>query len=145
MKFNQTPHPTIEDHYHIQELINRQEKRSNDRTYHRDKAKEAAERDHSILEAKPFMVQDFWCKKCRIDFKSQTWREVESDWSYPSQNIAFYRAKCDKGHWCIRLITDKHRDGFWMSSKLVALDRGNHYADIIQPGETNYNLLYAKN
>jgi len=144
MKFNQTPHPTIEDHYHIQDLINSQEKRSNDRSYHRDKAKERAERDAVLLDSKRYTVTDFWCQECREDFKGRAVRQIETDWNNPEQRIAFYRSKCAEGHWCIRLITDKNRDGFWMRSKRLALDRGNHVADIIQPFQSGFNMLYGK-
>lgn len=145
MKYlDSVPHPEIENHYHIQELFYAQEKRVADRQYHRNRIKESEERESLIKDSKQVCVTDFWCDKCKQDFKSQTIREVETDWSNTDQRIAFYRSKCDKGHWCIRLITDRHRDGFFVKSKLIALDRGNHFADIIQPFETNYNLLYGK-
>lgn len=138
------PKPLIEEHFHIKELIDRQEKRTDDRNYHREKEKEREEREDLIKDAKLFITTDFYCPKCKQDFKSQSIKEVEIDWTRPSQRIAFYRAKCDKKHWCIRLITDRHKDGFWQRSKAMARDRGKHYADTIQPFETNFNLLYGK-
>ncbi len=142
--FKQNPHPLIEDHYHIQELINSQEKRSADRTYYRDKDKEKAEREDLIAEAKQFIVTDFWCRKCKEDFKAVAIKEIEEDWSKPSQRVAFYKTKCFKGHWCKRLITDRFLDYFWQRSRSVARDRGVHHNDILQPFETGYNLLYGK-
>lgn len=144
MKFNQVPHPTIEDHFHIQELINGQEKRSEDREFHRNRIKALEEREDLIKDSKPVTLTDFWCDTCKKDFKSQAIRQVELDWSNTSQRVAFYKTKCFKGHWCIRLITDKHKDGFFVKSRFMSLDRGNHFDDTVQPNETNFNLLYGK-
>lgn len=138
------PKPLIEEHYHIQELIRGQNKRAEDRSYHRDKQKEKDERDNLIKEAKVVVVIDFWCEDCSKDFKSMAIKQFEVDWSNPSQNIAFYKTKCDCGNWCIRLVTDKHKDAFWTKSKQLAYERGRHYADTIQPHETNFNLLYGR-
>lgn len=143
MKYNQVPRPNIENHYHIQELIEAQEKRSDERTYHRNKEVEKNERESLIKDAKLVVVTDFYCLKCKSDFKSVSIKEIENDWSAP-QRIAFYKSKCDKGHWCIRLITDKLKDGFWVRSRLCALDRGRATLDILQPHETGYNILYGK-
>ncbi len=138
-----SPKPLVEQHYHIQDLINAQEKRVSDRNYHRNQEKERADREDTINKAQLFVMTDFWCDKCKQDFKSQSIKEIEQDW-YSGQRNAFYRSKCDKGHWCIRLITDKLKDGFWMKSTAIAKDRGKHFADLLQPGETNYNMLYGK-
>lgn len=138
------PKPLIEEHYHIQELISRQEKRVEDRNYHREKAKEQAERNDLIKDSKPVTITDFWCEDCSKDFKSMSIRQVEIDWSNSSQKIAFYRSKCDCGKWVMRLVTDRFKDGFWTKSKLMAIDKGSHYADTVQPFETGFNLLYGK-
>lgn len=144
MNLDHVPHPEIENHYHIRELIDAQEKRHKDREFHRNKQKELEDRESYITDSKPVTVTDFWCDKCKEDFKGQAVRQIEVDWSNTSQHIAFYKTKCFKGHWCQRLITDRHKDGFFQKSKLLVLDRGNHAADIVQPWETNYHLLYGK-
>lgn len=143
-EYNYVPRPNVEYHYHIQDLINAQEKKAQDRNYHREKEKDKKEREDTISDAKLFIQTDFWCTKCKKDFKSTTIKEIEQDWSCPSQRIAFYKAKCFKGHWCIRYITDKYADGFWIRSKKVHSDRGTHYNDALQPFETGFNLLYGK-
>ena len=144
MNFDQTPHPLIEDHFNIQDLINAQEKRSADREYHRNRIKSLEDRDGYITDSKAFTLTDFWCNECQKDFKAQAIKQIELDWTNSGQRIAFYKTKCFRGHWCIRLITDRHKDGFWQRSKLVALDRGNHYADTVQPHETGFQILYGK-
>ena len=143
MKLDNIPHPLIEDHYHIQELITRQEKRVKDRNYHRNRIKDLEERDEEIKKASNLIIHNFWCDKCKKDFKATAIKQVEEDWN-ANQRIAFYKTKCFNGHWCMRLITDKLKDGFIVKSRLLALDRGNHFNDIVQSYEENYNLLYGK-
>lgn len=133
----------IENHYHIQSLIEGQQRRVDEREYFREKQKEKLERNQLIQEAHMVAVTDFYCDKCKKDFKSMAIKQIESDW-LSNQFIAFYKTKCDKNHWCIRYITDKHHDPYWMRSRAVARDRGRAFNDIIQPGETGFNLLYGK-
>lgn len=141
---NYGPKPLVEEHYHIQSLIESQQKRVDDREYHRNVAKERVERDDLINEAKQVVVADFWCEDCKLDFKGGAVKQVETDWTNSDQRIAFYKMKCDCGKWCIRLVTDRNKDAFWSKSRLIALDRGKHFADTVQPHETGYNLLYGK-
>lgn len=135
--------PLIEEHYHIQELINAQEKRANDRDYHHNRIKETEERNTVLADSKLVTITDFWCDKCHKDFKSQAVRQIETDWTNTKQKVAYYKTKCFQGHWCIRLITDKNKDAFWTKSKLMAKDRANNINAILQPFETGYNLLYG--
>jgi len=139
-----TPKPLVEEHYHITELINAQEKRSADRKYHRNRLKELEDRETTLADSKPVTITDFYCDRCGMDFKAQAVRQIEVDWTNSTQKVAYYKTKCSAGHWCQRLITDKHKDSFWTKSKLVAKDRGRGFADTIQPFETNFNLLYGK-
>ena len=142
--YHHIPRPTIEDHYHIRELIENQEKKSDNRTYHRNKEKEKEEREALIKDAKLVVMTDFWCTQCQKDFKSVAIRQIEQDWSNETQRIAFYKSKHDCGKWVMRLITDKFRDGFWTQSKNIARDRGVFFADTIQPHETGFNMLYGR-
>lgn len=139
-----TPKPLVEEHYHITDLINAQEKRVQDRNYHRQRVKDLEERESVLSDSKPFALTDFYCDRCGKDFKAQAFRQIEKDWTNSKQSVAFYKTKCFQGHWCIRLITDKYKDAFWQKSKVVALDRGKGYADSLQPFETGFNLLYGK-
>lgn len=134
----------IENHYHIKSLIDAQTIRANDREYHRNLKKEKDERIKLIEDAKLIVLTDFWCNKCKQDFKSMAARQFEIDWSNPAQYIAYYKAKCDKGHWNIRLITDKQKDGYWTRSRAVAMERGIFHNDTLQPHETGFNALYGK-
>ena len=139
-----SPRPNIEQHYHIRELIERQDKRSNDRIYHQERQATKDEREKLIADNKVKELVDFHCSDCKTDFKGEAIKQVEVDWSNETQNIAFYKTKCFCGKWCIRHITDRFRDAYWFKSRNVALDRGRHHNDILQPFETGYNLLYGK-
>lgn len=143
MRYEQEPRPNIEHHYHIRSLIEFQEKKAYDRNYHREREKEKAERETTIQSAQNFVLTDFYCHKCKLDFKAQAIKEIEEDWNGNGNN-AFYRTKCFKNHWCIRYITDKHRDPYWFKSKAVAQDRDRHFADTLQPWQTGFNMLYKK-
>ena len=138
------PKPEIENHHYIQDLISSQEKRVADRTYHQDRIKQNEERDQDINAAPMKDTKPFYCEKCKKDFMGEAIKQVEVDWSNTNQHIAFYRSKCFCGKWCMRLITDKNSDRYWFKSKKVAQDRGNHFQDLIQGFETNYQLLYGK-
>ena len=144
MKYDQTPRPDIEYHPHIQNLIKRQEKKSSDRNYHREKEKEKAERQEEINKAKPVDVIEFYCRSCKKDFAHIAYKQVETDWTNVKQKIAFYKGKHECGTWTIRHISDKFSDPYWMESPQVARDRGEHHADLIQPFESGYNLLYGR-
>lgn len=143
-EYESNPRPEVEQHYHIRELIDRQEKRTADRNYHREQAKEMGEREALIADAKPVCLTDFWCSDCQKDFKSVAIKQVEIDWSNTKQNIAFYKTKCFCGKWAIRFITDKNRDGYWVRSRAVGADRGKFHNDLIQPHQSGFNLLFGK-
>lgn len=139
------PVPTVEEHYHIRDLIARQEARTADRNDHREREKAKLERMADMRDAKPVTITDFYCEQCRKDFKSHAVLHVEHDWNCEGQLIAFYKAKCRTcTKWCMRLVLDKHKDTFYFRSKAVHVDRGKHHEDLIQPHETGFNLLYGK-
>lgn len=144
MRYENTPRPQIEDHHHIRELIEIQEKRSNDRTLHREHEALLQERRKELASLPTRHTMPFWCSKCREDFQAETILEIEHAWEKPDEVIAFYRTKCFKGHWCIRLGLDKHRDPYFERSKAVAKDRGEHRADMLQPWDSGYDMLYKR-
>lgn len=143
MRYKQ-PRPLVEDHYHIQSLIESQDRRASDRNSYREREKGREDREDLIKDAKPKDLKEFWCETCKEDFVAEAVREIEPDWSHSTQRISFYRTKCFKGHWCIRLITDRHKDTYFFRSRRVAADRGEHSTDVLQPWETNYQLLYGR-
>lgn len=144
MRYEHTPRPLVEDHYHIRHLIETQDKRANERTYFREKEKTASEREDTIRDAKWFETLAFWCSDCKEDFGAQAIKQIETDWTNTNQRIAYYTSKHFCGKWCMRLITDKHKDPYWMQSKAVAVDRAKGHNDTIQPWEEGFQLLYGR-
>lgn len=136
--------PLIEEHYHIQELIENQTKRANEREYYRQQSKNKALRGELIADSKDIEIKEFYCRTCKQDFPSLAHKQVEVDWSNTDQHIAFFKTKHSCGTWCIRYITDRLDDPYWMESPKVYRDRGEHYQDLIQPFENGYNLLYGR-
>lgn len=136
--------PLIEDHYHIRELIERQETRTEDRNRHREKEKERAERDKLIEDSQKYGPVDFYCDHCAVDFIALSHKETHTDWTNTDQRIAYYRTVHDCGNWCMRRITDRNGDPYWFDSLKVATDRGTYSNALIQSFETDYNLLYGK-
>ena len=140
-----TPKPLVEEHYHIESLINAQEKRSEDRQRFKDIEKARNDRQSIIDDAKMVVATDFHCSKCDEDFKMNAVLQVEIDWTNAKQSIAFYKGKHKKcGTWSMRLLTDKARDGFWMKSRAVRNEQGKYHNDLLQPYETGFNMLYGK-
>lgn len=139
------PHPLTEDHWHVQDLIEAQEKRAARRTHYRTLEKQRYERNEDIDKEEQLKVQGFWCDRCQKDFLAMTMKHVQDDWSNMTQRVAFYKTKHKPcGTWCIRYITDKLEDPYWTHSRQVAIDRGKAHIDLLQPFETNYNLIYGK-
>lgn len=144
MKYEDTPRPDIEHHYHIRELIEAQEKRSEDRNYHRARIKAKEERDAVLNDGNLVEIREFWCDRCEEDFAEVARKQIEVDWSNTTQNIAFYKTKHGCGNWCIRYVTDRNRDPYWFESMKVAVDRGKFHNELIQPFQTGYQLLYGR-
>jgi hypothetical protein len=140
-----TPKPLVEEHYHIQKLIEAQQKRANDRTEYREREKARDERLSELRDAKPIVINDFYCDQCRKDFKAVAVIHIEDDWTCAGQLIALYKSKCRTcSKWSARLVLDKFKDPFYYRSRAVRLDRGKYHADLVQPHEDNFNLLYGK-
>lgn len=136
------PKPLIEEHYHIQSLIERQEKRAAERTYFREKDQLKYELTEEIAKAPNVVSTEFCCLQCGEEFKGVAIKQIEQPFNGPV--ISYYKHKCDNGHWCMRYITDKYKDPYWRKSKSVARDKGKNYKDMIQPHEEGFNLLYKK-
>lgn len=134
------PKPLVEEHYHINDLIEAQEKRTADRTLHQNREKERGERMKEIEIAKDVEAKGFWCVTCSVDFVAPAYK-FKDNWG----DNAWYKTKHHPcGTWCMRNITDTWRDSYWTKSVGVSHGRGKHFADAVQPTDTNFNLLYGK-
>lgn len=139
MNLDQTPHPLVEDHYYVRELIEGQQKRSADRTYWQEVEKRRDQNLKDIAGFKDIELLDFWCDHCKKDFIGRAKKQIDS-W----EPIAYYKIKHMCGQWALRRITDRLEDIYWFKSKQVALDRGKAALDLLQPFESGYNMIYGK-
>lgn len=139
MNYDQTPRPEVERHYHIRELIERQEKRSEERARINEIEKRRDQNLKDIAGFKDIELLDFWCDRCKVDFIGRAKKQIDS-W----EPIAYYKIKHMCGQWSLRRITDRLRDLYFFKSKKVALDRGKAFIDMIQPFESGYNMVYGK-
>lgn len=139
MNYDQTPRPEVEKHYHLRNLIESQEKRSNDRARHLEIEKRRYQEIKDIAGFKDFDTLDFYCKRCDKDFIS-IGRKVIDAW----KPIAYYTTKHECGSRAIRHITDRHQDPYFFKSRKVAKDRGENSNAMIQHFETGYQMLYGK-
>lgn len=139
MNLDHTPHPLIEDHYHIRELIDGQEKRTAERVHHQEVEKNRDSFLREIQGFKDIEFLDFYCEDCKRDFTARAHKQVDS-WS----DVAYYKIKHSCGAWCIRHITDRVRDPYFFRSKRVAYDRTMNANDMLQPWQTGFNMIYGK-
>ena len=137
MKFQ--PRAQVEYHPQIQDLIDRQQHRQDDRQYHRDIEKHRDELLKDIQGAKEYEIMAFYCEDCKLYFEARARKQVDN-W----QPMAYYKTKCRCGKWCLRRITEKVWDRYWFKSLKVAKDRYSEFASILQPFETNFNLMWGK-
>lgn len=136
---NETPHPLVEDHYYIRDLIAKQEIRSKDK----QRWKNIKAEEDSFFKwcdgFKDIETFAFWCSHCDLDFTARAKKQIDG-W----ENIAYYKTKHRCGTWSIRLITDRELDPYFYRSRRVALDRGIGSNDMLQPFETGFNMVYGK-
>ena len=133
------PLAPVEHHYHIQELIEGQEKRSAERTRFQQIEKERYEHENNLATYKDIETLDFYCENCDMEFVARAKKQIDS-W----EAIAYYKIKHRCGKWCIRHITHRFRDKYFFKSRQLARERADRTLDTIQPFENNYNLVYGK-
>lgn len=140
MKWNESPHIELENHYEIRKLFEFQEKNAEKRTRFQaiEKARDLIQKD--IAGFKDIEVLDFYCKTCKKDFVARARKQIDN-WD---KNKAYYKIKCRKGHWNIRHITDRFKDPYFFWSRKVARDRFIHYQDSLQSFQTGFNMVYGK-
>lgn len=137
--FKENPHPTVEDHYHIQNLINRQTQRTKEKVAYQEAKKNQQAWQDLLKGFKDIELLDFWCDRCQIDFTARAKRQVDS-WD----KIAYYKTKHRCGEWAIRHITHRFRDAYFFRSKKVAYDRATNSREMLQPFQTGFNMMYGK-
>ena len=137
--FKENPHPLVEDHYHIQDLINKQTKRAAERTQWQERKKADEQWAKDFQGFKQVELLDFHCQHCNLDFVARAAKQLDG-WN----KIAYYKTKHRCGEWAIRHITDRFQDGYFFHSRKVAYDRGVNAKELLQPFQSGFNTLYGK-
>ena len=140
MSLKYTPKPLVEEHYHIQELIDSQEKRVEDRNRTRAIEKQRDDTLKYIAGFKDTELLDFYCDDCNREFVARAKKHVDN-WN---NNIAYYKIKHTCGKWCMRHITDRFRDKYFFKSRRLAKDRVDMFNDTLQSFQTGFNMVYGK-
>lgn len=127
----------------IDKLLRNLERRRAEREEYRLQVKLKSERDKDIDQAPQFLENcEFWCDECNKDFTAWGFKCVETDWSYPTWRIAYYKGKCPKGHKAIRRITDKPLDPYFIKSLMLKKQRVDYKKDLLQEGDVGFKMLY---
>lgn len=134
-----TPKPVVEEHYHIIDLINAQERRTRERVMYQDRAKAIDSFLKEVAGFKDIDTLDFYCEKCDREFVARARKHIDS-WSH----FASYKIKHTCGEWCSRHITDRFKDKYFFKSRFLAHQRVDQHNDTLQPFESGFNMLYGK-
>ena len=130
---------TAEYHPEIQALVKAHEKRQADRQYHRDIEKMRDDMIKEIKSAPEFEKIHCYCEGCGREFTARAGKIVDS-WS----PIAWYITKCRCGKRQLRRITDKIWDRYYFKSKEIFKQRFDNFADILQPFQSGYEMMWGK-
>ena len=108
----------------------------------REKAEEERlyARQREIDEAPDTKLTDFFCERCDRDFEAIGFKGTIT--CYP-EHIAFYEAKCPKGHWTRRRITDQQNDPYFCKSKVLARERAEMGDALLQPDDPRFDSVYG--
>lgn len=115
---------------------NREERAAYQRMY--DKLQE---RTREIVDAAQKLRYPFWCEECKADFMAIAYKVIRKR---PGKlPIAWYVAFCPARHKCIRRITEKPNDPYFIKSFIVRRDRARHRDDLLTPADNRFWLLYG--
>lgn len=99
------------------------------------------DRTREIVDAKDKMINTFWCDTCKADFTGRAYKVVRK--MPKKMPIAWYVGFCPARHKCIKRITEKPNDPYYMRSYIVKRDRARHADDLLTPNDPRFWLLYG--
>ena len=113
-------------------------------TWHKrdiEKARDVLRSERDVDEQIPPNI--FYCSKCKQDYTPKRIYKIDSkDWN-TNGIFRYWRSKHCK-QWNTRLINDKTKDKFFIKSPSVIKDRRLRKLDMLQPGETGFQMLYGR-
>ena len=84
---------------------------------------------------------DFFCTVCDTDFSGNAYKQVRT---LGPQIVAYYVGLCPRRHKCLRYITDKYRDPYYWTSKVLARQRVDLADAILTPDNPRFRLVYPE-
>lgn len=94
-----------------------------------------------IVDAPQRTRYPFWCDECQADFFAIGYKVVRKRPGILP--IAWYVGYCPKRHKCIRRITDRTNDPYFVRSFAVRRDRVRYKDDLLTPDDPRFWLLYG--
>lgn len=117
-------------------LSNREERAAYQRVYDlmQDRVRE-------IVTAKHKWPEQFWCNTCKADFTARGHKVVRK---LPrSLPIAWHVAYCPARHKCIKRITEKPNDPYYLLSYAIRRDRARYRDEMLTPDDPRFWMLYG--
>lgn len=115
---------------------NREERRRYEKMY-----EDLADRVREIGDAKERLMTAFWCDTCEADFNGIGYKVVVKQ---PAKlPIAWYVGYCPELHKCVKRITEKVNDKYYLKSYIVRRDRARYADDLLTPDDHKFWLLYG--
>lgn len=99
------------------------------------------ERVREIADARQLIRMSFWCESCEADFNAKAYKVVRLHRG--KLPIAWWVGFCPARHKCIRRITDKVNDKYYLRSFIVKRDRARYADDLLTPEHHRFWLLYG--
>lgn len=94
-----------------------------------------------ITDAPPHTRYPFWCSTCEADFFGIAHKVIRKRPGILP--IGWYVAYCPQHHKCLRRITDRNNDPYFVKSLSVKRDRARYRDDLLTPDDNRFWLLYG--
>ncbi len=104
--------------------------------------KKLTERAQEIKDAPPSQMMDFYCSTCEKDFGGLGFKQV----CIPKVSVwfAWYETPCPEGHICLRYITDKIADPYFVQSPFVRAQQVEFEDSMVGPDNPRFKVLYPE-
>lgn len=83
---------------------------------------------------------DFWCDECEVDFTQEGYKTVHRLFGDP---IVAYRTEHECGNECIRLMTHRDHDDYYIRSDKIQEQRNQYETEFLMHEQYGFNTLYG--
>jgi len=105
------------------------------------KLRELIAKEHDVDEQ--IAPSIFYCDKCKQDYTPERiYKREVKDWNN-NGTFRYWQSKhCSK--WNTRLISEKIKDKFFIKSPSIIRERRLRKQEMLQPGQSGYDMLYGR-